>query len=307
MADCLGQQLYVIGMGPISQSFPLIQGFHILFNAASKFMGHMGNNNYYIALSRIMPAVNFNMVSSGSRGNCSLVWDDETLLVFDFGITMKRFRERLELLGINHREYSLFISHEHSDHSKGIGMVKKYHSFDLYSREATLDALRFRDGYSIKDSVAIGNFHVKAISVSHDAADPVGYVVQSGNSRISIVSDLGKVSDELIRETRDSDILAFEANHDVEMLKYGRYPEMLKRRILSNHGHLSNEQSAEAISSIAGTGTRIVLTHLSQENNTPDTAYSAIRDHLENRSVQYASLECATQDKGSSHMVVQKD
>ena len=254
-----------------------------------------------------MPPVNFNMVSSGSKGNCSLIWDEDNLLVFDFGITMKRFRERLEKLGINHREYSLFVSHEHSDHSRGISMVKKYHKFDLYSREATLDALRFRDGYSIQDSVAIGNFHVKAVSVSHDAADPVGYVIQSGNYRISVVSDLGKVSDELMMEARNSDILAFEANHDVEMLRYGRYPEVLKRRILSNHGHLSNEQSAEALASMAGPETRIVLTHLSQENNTPDTAYATIRNHLENRNIQYASLECASQDLGSSHFIIGKD
>ncbi len=254
-----------------------------------------------------MPPVNFNMVSSGSKGNCSLVWDEDTLLVFDFGITMKRFRERLEKLGINHKEYSLFVSHEHSDHSRGISMVRKYHKFDLYSREATLDALRFRDGYSIQGSVAIGNFHVRAVSVSHDAADPVGFVIQSGKTRISVVSDLGKVSDELTREARNSDILAFEANHDVEMLRYGRYPEMLKRRILSNHGHLSNEQSAEAIAAMAGPETRIVLTHLSQENNTPDTAYATIRNHLENMNIQYASLECASQELGSSHFTIGRD
>ena len=254
-----------------------------------------------------MPPVNFNMVSSGSKGNCSLVWDDETLLVFDFGITMKRFRERMDKLDINHREYSLFVSHEHSDHSKGISMVKKYHKFDLYSREATLDALRYRDGYSIHDSVAIGNFLVKAVSVSHDAADPVGYVIQHGKARISVVSDLGKVSDELLRQAGNSDILAFEANHDVEMLRYGRYPEMLKRRILSSHGHLSNDQSAEAIAAMAGPDTRIVLTHLSQENNTPDTAYSSIKNYLVNRNIQYASLECATQDLGSSHFIIQRD
>lgn len=254
-----------------------------------------------------MPSVNFNMVSSGSKGNCSLIWDDETLLVFDFGITMKRFRERLENLGINHKEYSLFISHEHSDHSKGVSMVKKHHRFDLYSRDATLEAMGFRDGFAIHDSVAIGNFLVKAISVSHDAADPVGYVVQSGKSRISVVSDLGIVSEELLRETKNSDILAFEANHDVEMLKYGKYPEMLKRRILSNHGHLSNEQSAEALSSITGNETRIILTHLSQENNTQDAAYSTIKNYLDNREITYGSLECATQDLGSSHYVLGKD
>ena len=115
------------------------------------------------------------------------------------------------------------------------------------------------------------------------------------------------VSGDLLREAGNSDILAFEANHDVEILRYGRYPEMLKRRILSNHGHLSNDQSAEAIAAMAGPETRIVLTHLSQENNTPDTAYATIRNHLGNRNIQYASLECATQELGSSHFILQRD
>ncbi len=254
-----------------------------------------------------MAVLNFNMISSGSKGNCSLVWDDDTLLVFDFGITMKRFRERKKLLGINHREYSMFISHEHSDHSKGVPMIRKYDRFDLYSREATLDAMRQRDGFSIGQSVAIGNFLVKAISVSHDAADPVGYVVTSGKSRVSIVSDLGKVSDELLNEARNSQILAFEANHDVEMLRNGPYPEMLKRRILSTHGHLSNEQSADALARITGPQTNIILTHLSQHNNTPDSAYETIRNSLVNREITYASLECATQESGSSVLRIGED
>lgn len=254
-----------------------------------------------------MSRVNFNMVSSGSKGNCTLIWDDETLLVFDFGITMKRFKERLRLLDINVPDYSLFVSHEHSDHTKGIGMIRKHDRLDLYSREMTLEAMRMRDGFSINDSVAIGNFHVRAVSVSHDAADPVGYVIRSGNTRISVVSDLGIVSRELMNEARNSDILAFEANHDVEMLKTGGYPYVLKKRILSNHGHLSNEQSAEAISGMAGPGTRIVLTHLSQENNTPDTALDTIASYLDNRGIAYASIECASQEQGSSVLTAGTD
>lgn len=254
-----------------------------------------------------MSRMNFSMVSSGSKGNCTLIWDDETLLVFDFGITMKRFRERIKLLGIDHREYSMFISHEHSDHTRGVKMISKYDRFDLYSRELTLNAMGMRDGFNVHDSVAIGNFLVKAISVSHDAADPVGFVVQSGNSKISIVSDLGKVSAELLREAKNSDILAFEANHDVEMLKNGSYPEVLKRRILSNHGHLSNEQSAEALSTMAGPLTSIVLTHLSEHNNTPDTAFGTIKTYLDNRNITYNSLECATQSNGSSTIGIGKD
>lgn len=251
-----------------------------------------------------MSRMNFNMVSSGSKGNCTLIWDDDTLLVFDFGITMKRFRERLNLLGIDHREYSMFISHEHTDHTRGVKMISKYDRFDLYSRELTLNAMGIRDGFSIYDSTAIGNFLVRTISISHDAADPVGFVVESGRNKISIVSDLGTVSQELIDAARNSNILAFEANHDVEMLRNGGYPEVLKRRILSNQGHLSNEQSADALTAMTGPLTNIVLTHLSEHNNTPDTALETIKSHLDNRSIMYGSIECASQSDGSSLLVV---
>ena len=254
-----------------------------------------------------MPTVNFNMVSSGSKGNCSLIWDDETLLVFDFGITLKRFRERLRYFHLEPSEYSMFISHEHSDHTKGIPILRKHDRFDLYSRDATLEVLRQRDGYAIHDTAAIGNFSVTAVSVLHDAADPVGYIVKSGKAMITIVSDLGKVSSDLINLSRNSDVLAFESNHDIEMLKTGRYPDMLKKRILSNHGHLSNEQSAEAISRVTGPGTRIVLTHLSQENNTADTALGTVKSYLGNREIAYRSIECASQATGSSHIQIPTD
>jgi Metal-dependent hydrolases of the beta-lactamase superfamily I len=121
-----------------------------------------------------------------------------------------------------------------------------------------------------------------------------------GQAKNTVVSDLGFVSDELVAEARGSDILAFEANHDVDMLRTGKYPEYLQKRILGNRGHLSNEQSAEAISRISESNTRIILTHLSQENNTPDVAYGTVRSYLENRAVKFTSLECAYQESGST-------
>ena len=247
-----------------------------------------------------MGSVNFNMISSGSRGNSTLIWDDETLLIIDFGITIKRFRERIKSLGIQHRDFSLFVSHEHSDHSRGVGMMRKHHSLDIYSRELTLEAMGITDGFGIRDSLAIGNFYVKAVSVSHDAADPVGYVIESGKSKITVISDLGQVSEGLINEAKNSDILAFEANHDIDMLKNGSYPYHLKRRILGDQGHLSNEQSAEAISSMAGPNSRIILTHLSQENNTQDSALNTVKSYLANRGINYSSIECASQTLGSA-------
>jgi len=242
----------------------------------------------------------FNMVSSGSSGNCSLLWDQDNLIVIDFGIPLKRLRSRLSDLKIDFSDISLFISHEHSDHSSGVRTLMRNLPTDVYTRQGTADSLGLKDAFTIRDSVVIGNFTVTPITVSHDAADPVVYVIKNGRAKISVVSDLGFVSPELIGAMSGSQIVALEANHDVDMLKSGSYPFMLKKRILSDHGHLSNIQTAEALEKLSGPSTRIVLTHLSQENNLPDLARQIVSDHLSNRGIEYISIECASQDLGSS-------
>ena len=254
-----------------------------------------------------MSLVNFNMISSGSKGNSTIIWDDENLLIIDFGITIKRFKENLNRLKIGKRDMSLFISHEHSDHSKGVKPLSRNLPVDIYARELTSNAIGVKDPFTIQDSVILGNFVVSAFSVSHDAVDPVAYTIRSGKAKISVVSDLGKVTESVISNLKGSDILAMEANHDVEMLKGGRYPEILKRRILSDHGHLSNEQTAMALQEILKPESNLILTHLSQENNTPDVAYNSVKSYLDNRGILYSSLECASQETGSSQYSVEID
>jgi phosphoribosyl 1,2-cyclic phosphodiesterase len=244
--------------------------------------------------------IGFNVVSSGSGGNCTLVWDQDTLLVVDFGISLKRLKSRVKELGINHPEMSLFISHEHSDHSSGIRVLTHNMSADVYTRRSTAEALSLAEAFQMRDSVTIGNFTINAVSVSHDAADPVAYTVQNGRAKVSIVSDLGYVTSGLIEIMKGSQIVALEANHDVEMLKSGSYPFPLKKRILGEQGHLSNAQTSEALEKVSNSETSIILTHLSQENNTPDLAKQAVTTHLINRGIGYRSIECASQDLGSS-------
>ena len=248
--------------------------------------------------------IGYNSIASGSRGNCSIIWDDQDLLIFDFGISLKSFKKRVSELKVDTLNKSLFISHEHSDHTKGVGSLVKREPVDVYSAEETLEAIRLKNGYSICGKIALGNFKITPVKISHDAVNPVAFVVSYGRYKISIVSDLGVVSQELISETKGSKIISFESNHDVEMLRSGRYPDQLKRRILSDHGHLSNEQAAEALSKIVDADTEIVLAHLSQENNTPDIALECTRSYLKNRNVGYRSLEFASQENGSSlHMI----
>ncbi len=240
----------------------------------------------------------FKSIASGSKGNATLLWDSDTLLIFDFGISIKRLNENLGMLGIGEKMVSTFISHEHADHSSGIKSLIKKMNPDVYTRAATADALKIKS-YEIQGGVTIGNFEVIDFSVPHDAADPVGFSVIWYGKKISIVSDLGTVTAGIIKEIKDSDILSFEANHDIEMLKHGRYPYPLKKRIMSDTGHLSNEQSAEAIGKVLHEDTEIILSHISQQNNTPEIACSYVQSYLDNRNLQYRSIECADQDRGS--------
>lgn len=247
-----------------------------------------------------MSDLSFAVLSSGSKGNCTLIWDEHDTVVIDFGISYRRFRQSTIPFRLENNPISLFVSHEHSDHSAGIKTLRNRASADIYSRRGTIDALSIRDGYDIGRSCVVGDFEITAIDISHDASEPVAYVIRHSGSKITVASDMGVVGGDLISEAAGSDILAFESNHDVELLKTGSYPEYLKRRILSDVGHLSNFQSSEAIGRMASDRTRIILTHLSEENNTPDTAYDSVTNYLGNRGIPYRSAECAEQWKVTS-------
>lgn len=254
-----------------------------------------------------MSYVNFNMISSGSKGNSTLIWDQENLVVIDFGISLRRFRERLRENRIGKLDVSLFVSHEHSDHSSGVRLLDRNMPVNIYTRELTGMKLGLRDSFAIKESVVFGNFEVTAFSVSHDAVDPVAYTVRCGKAKMSVVSDLGVLTDEICENIKDSDILALEANHDEQMLINGTYSSWLKKRILSGHGHLSNKQTAEYISRLVKPETRLILTHLSQENNRPEIALREVQGAISQSLVQCSHIECASQQFGSSLFTLATD
>ncbi len=247
-----------------------------------------------------MSSLYFNMIASGSRGNCSILYNETEAAVIDCGISYKRFLERYSSLTSDKAQMSLLISHEHSDHSSGISLLKKRTGIDIYSRRGTLRALGLEMAYPIADEVAIGGMLFHPVDVSHDATEPVAFVVSSGKAKISVISDLGFVNQDLIESASGSDILAIEANHDIDMLRNGTYSGNLKARIESNHGHLSNFQCADAIARMCKPATRIVLTHLSQQNNTEEKALESVTEYLKQNRIQFRSIECATQEKGSS-------
>jgi len=236
--------------------------------------------------------LSFCSFSSGSSGNCYLVKSEHTAILVDAGISKKRIYEGLELTATPREQLAaLLITHEHSDHIKSIRtFLKKEKSVKAYANAMTWRQIGCQvceeqiEVFETGDSFRIGDITVKSFRVSHDAAEPVGFTFSSGGKQISIVTDTGCMSEEIISEIVDADILILEANHDVDMLKIGRYPWFLKQRVLSAEGHLSNAAAGETILRLLSEREKeryVLLAHLSKENNFPEMAYQTVKNILE--------------------------
>ena len=186
---------------------------------------------------------------------------------------------------------AVLITHEHSDHTKSIKTIlKKQKSLKAYANAMTWEQLEFpvceeqKEVFETGEAFQIGDIDVKTFLVSHDAAEPVGYTFYSEGKQISIVTDTGYMSEDIISEIMEADILILEANHDVDMLKVGRYPWFLKQRVLGEEGHLSNVAAGEAILRLLSENEKerhVLLAHLSKENNFPEMAYQTVKNILE--------------------------
>ncbi len=226
--------------------------------------------------------------ASGSSGNCTLLQAGGTYILFDAGISMRRIRACLAQRQLTPEAISaVFITHAHSDHTAGLRTWAKQCAVPIYASAGTAAVLRreipeltirlreFGTGDTVEPGGALG---VRAFPTMHDAPGSVGYTVSDGKTRFGLCTDLGCVTDEVFDALCGVQAAILEANHDVEMLLHGPYPYPLKQRILSDHGHLSNEACGALAASLAKSGTReIVLGHLSRENNRPERALEAVR------------------------------
>ena len=229
-------------------------------------------------------------LASGSSGNCILISGDGEYLLVDAGISCRRIAAALAEDGLTPEDLSgVFITHEHRDHTNGlITLTKRYH-LPIYASPGTADALcsdvpGASEVVHILDcgqSFDLGWFTVETFPTSHDAAEPMGFTFSCGGRKAAVVTDLGYVSDDVMDGVLGCHLLLCEANHDVEMLKSGPYPAALKRRILGPMGHLCNEDAGRFAAALACRGTRkILLAHLSAENNTPAMALRAVETAL---------------------------
>jgi len=248
---------------------------------------------------------------SGSSGNCLFLSDGKTKLLIDSGMSGKRIIEALVAIGENPSELSaVLVSHEHSDHIRGAGIISRKFDIPIYANENTWKAMEQALGpVNIKNKLyfdnfkdfEIGNIFVKAFPIPHDAVDPVGFNFFLDNKKITTATDIGHMTNKLLKYLMGSDLLLLESNHDIEMLKVGSYPWPLKKRILGERGHLSNEMAGKIVAYLAKNGTKkFLLGHLSRENNFPELAYQTVCNVLNENNIcagKDVLLEVALRDR----------
>ncbi|MFD3155455.1 MBL fold metallo-hydrolase [Haloimpatiens sp. FM7330] len=250
---------------------------------------------------------------SGSSGNSIFIASESSKILIDAGLSGKHIEKAIKDIG-EEPQYidGIFVTHEHIDHVKGVGVLSRKYDIPIYSNSLTWKAMSKKIGkikeHNIKiidkESVSIKDLDILNFQISHDAADPKGYVVYNDNKKVCVATDLGHFSEEVKESIRDCDAILIESNHDVEMLKFGPYPYNLKRRILSGVGHLSNEDCGKAIVDIMSDKRKVVfLGHLSKTNNYPELAYQTVANILQENGIKIGKdieLSIAQRDKPSS-------
>ena len=233
-------------------------------------------------------------LASSSKGNCTIVYNDSEIILVDMGITLKELEEKLKLLGLScDNIIGAIVSHEHSDHTKGLGSLNKKYGTPVFCHSnavaGVLKKSGLYEGALVRFSTAfeLGSFVIDFFEVSHDVFC-VGFNIFENSNKISIVTDLGYTTTAIVERLYDSRLVILEANHDEKMVAASKkYPAILKARILGNKGHLSNINSAKVVVDLAQHNVKQVLFgHLSEENNTPELCYSTICDHLESVGVK---------------------
>lgn len=243
-------------------------------------------------------------IASGSSGNCIAVGSDNTLILIDAGISKKRIEDGLNRNGFTLRDVSgILITHEHSDHIGGLGVVSRKYNIPIYTSGGTAEAIKecktlghidesLFNVVTGDESFSIGDLTINPFNISHDAAEPLAYRVSGGKNSVAVATDMGTYDDYIVSNLQNLDALLLEANHDIRMLQTGSYPYYLKQRILSNKGHLSNEASGRLLSSVLHDNIKhIYLGHLSKENNYDKLAYEAVRLEISMSDNEYSADE----------------
>lgn len=245
------------------------------------------------------------VLASGSRGNSTWIATDRARLLIDAGLSKKETYARLAAIGERPETCdALVISHEHVDHVCGLKGVARDLGRPIYISRGTHSAIEWGkkitafEIFTPGERFSVGDIEVTPFSIPHDAADPVGFTVEAEGLKVAVVTDLGFIPEHVKLHLRGCHMLVFESNHDVEMLRVGPYPWFVKQRVMSRHGHLSNNAAAQFLTvDYDGCAQVLVLAHLSETNNHPEIVRLTALEALARRSSGGTpELHLATQD-----------
>ncbi|MBQ3970689.1 MAG: MBL fold metallo-hydrolase [Selenomonadaceae bacterium] len=240
------------------------------------------------------------VLASGSKGNAIFVELDGVRLLVDAGISATRIKRGLMEQGVDAGTLDgILVTHEHTDHVNGLPMLSKWYHLPIFTRLGTMEHMACREKipmecfHAIEEGFQLGGVRIVSFNIPHDAADPVGYRIE-GSETCVVATDLGFVTSSVQAALEGADVMVLEANHDPGMLRQGSYPWPLKRRILSNRGHLANSDAAWALVRLNRRPRQVFLAHLSEENNRPELAQETVQSILARQGVEI-SLAMASQ------------
>ena len=234
-------------------------------------------------------SIKFCSLSSGSSGNCQYIECENTRILIDAGFSGKRVEELLSSIDVSPQSIDgILVTHEHIDHTLGVGVLSRRYDIPIYANSNTwvgmeniIKAIKEKNTKVFKTNNVfdIKDLSIYPIEVSHDALEPVGYIIYYKQIKLSIITDTGWITDEVRNEIKNSNLYFMESKHDERMLREGSYPWSLKKRIMSTQGHLSNMDAGEILGDVlSGNKEIVVLAHLSQDNNLPELAYNTVRE-----------------------------
>lgn len=262
--------------------------------------------------------LDFCPLASGSSGNSIYLGTDDTKILIDAGLSGKKINENLCKKGIDCKNIdAIFVTHEHKDHIKGVGILSRRYDIPVYATPGTWDGMKDEIGeimpHNIKyvyaeENCIINDICIKPFLIPHDANEPVAYNIFVDNKKATVATDLGHITKPILEKLTDSNILLLEANHDTRMLKEGPYPYYLKERILGKFGHISNVIAGKVLREIFNSKlTYVYLGHLSEQNNVPKLAFDTVKSILEKEGIiigRDINIEMASRYEASTKVEV---